>query len=525
MSVTPIGAWATNGSYVTQLTGAAQNVPTGALLVTSLYCASGSPGTLSVTDTAGNVYTILAAMGNSTRGYKYLAYCLSATANAANVIKWSWTTSQIACADGAAYSTSTGTWSFDKSVTNLSAYATPASVTFSTTGAGVIAGSASEYYQDTAAFTNTNVSQSAYVNGSSTTYVSATEAVENITTGAQTNLNVQVADNEGGYGGYVLLYLGSFVVATGGGSNALAGTGAQEHAAAGQLSIAVPLHSVSLQAQGAAGGLTVQVPLSGHATATQQADGSLTVSVPLAASSVQEALARATLRLGVPLAGASLAVAQASGQLRVGVPLTGAGRQLQGAAGWLSVHITLAGAQLQQAIAAATLTNTPAGDVALQGSSSQAQAAHGSLSVGKALQGASLAVSAGRGALGVAVPLSGASVQAHRATGALGVSVSLRGEALQETLARATLTNVAPIDLSGASAAQQAGAGTLLLQIHLSAESVQQVGAVATLGVSTIPTYVGNGRYYAAARALAFYAAPFFSAYAAARPLSFYGSA
>lgn len=509
MSVTRITPWAINGpaaayGFASSLSGTATNVPTGALIVTSVQAQSTTQP--SVSDTAGNLYTVVLGESSSTKTSTWIAYCLSAVANTANIVKWQAGGAVLTGAQGATYATSSGTWSYDKKVSGLSAYATALSLSITTTGAGVIYGGFGEYYTGTDTWSVTGLTAVASQPGSSSgNGQMGCLLADDITTGGVTGLSVSVTDANGGYGGYIAGVVGSFVVNAGSTPIALTGGAQQLPSASGELSIAVPLHSVSLQAQSAAGGLTVQVPLSGHATATQQADGSLTVSVPLAASSVQAALARATLSLGVPLAGV--------------------GRQVQGAAASLSVHVTLAGEQLQQAIAAATLTNISAGDVALQGSSSQVQAAHASLSVGKSLQGASLAVSAGRGSLAVGVPLSGASVQAHRATGALGVSVSLHGQALQETLARATLANVAPIDLSGASAAQQSGAGTLLLQIHLSAESVQQVGAVATLGVSTIPTYVGNGRYYAAAPALAFYAAPFFSAYAAARPLSFYGSA
>ena len=529
MSVTRITPWAINGpaaSYglASSLSGTATNVPTGALIVTSVQAQTTTQPT--VTDTAGNLYTVVKGGSKTSYLTTWIAYCLSAIANTANVVKWQAGSTVLSGAQGAAYTTSSGTWAFDKTVGGVSAYATALALSITSTGGGVLYGGFGEYYTGPDTWTVTGLaSQASQAGSSSGNGQIGCLLADSITSSGVTGLSINVSDANGGYGGYIAGVVGSFVVNAGSTPVALAGTSQQEATAAGQLSIAVPLQSVSFQAQGASGGITVLVPLagasasqqqasgalsagvalSGNATATQQANGSLSISVPLAASSVQHALARAALAVGVPLAGSSA--------------------QQQRASGALSIHVSLAGEQLQQAIASATLTNTAAGAIDLAGASGQQQGASGSLSVTKNLSGATLAIQGASGSLAVGVPLSGTSVQASRATGSLTVGVTLSGVSLQEALASATLSNVGAIDLSGASGQQQSGAGTLTLQIHLTAEALQQVAAVATLGVSTIPTYQGNGRFYAAAPQLAFYAAPRRAYYAAAPATSYYGSA
>ena len=286
-------------------------------------------------------------------------------------------------------------------------------------------------------------------------------------------------------------------------TNSLTGTAEQQQAAAGQLSIVVPLHAVALQAQAGKASISVSVPLSGYATARPQADGSLSVSVPLSAVGVQQALARAALGVGVPLTGSS-------------------GQQVS-TLGSLSVQIHLSGSELQQAAAVASLTNS--GTVDLAGASGQSQAAAGSLAVTRHLQGATLAIQGASASLATGVPLSASSVSASRATGSLSVGIRLTGESLQQALASASLTN-APglIDLSGSSAQQQSSTGTLQLQLHLTADSVQQVAAVATLGVSTPGSFPPSSRYYARAGLRAFYGTDARSYYARPALRSYYGS-
>lgn len=528
MTVSRVTPYAVNGVYVTSLASPSANVPAKALLVSSFF-SQANPGTVSVTDNASNTWAVRAVLSGS-HGYEYQAYCLSANANAATVVTWHCATSSMVGIAGCAYVDSAGgTWSFDSASTpnsKQSAYATAASLTFPTAGAGVIAGIAGEYYSDAAVFTNSGVAQQAYVNGSSSTYAVAVEHVDAITTAAQSSFTASVSDNEGGYGGYISLYLGSFLLtAGGGGSNALAGTSHQAADAAGQLSVAVPLHAVAIQAQGASGGITVLVPLAGSSAAQQQASGTLGAGVALSGNAVAKQQVNGSLSISVPLSASSVQQALARAALAVGIPLAGSSAQQPAASGSLSIHVSLAGEQLQQAIAAATLTNIAAGAIDLAGSSGQQQGASGRLSVTKNLSGATLAIQGASGSLALGVPLSGTSVQASRATGALAVGVTLSGASLQQALASAALSNVGAIDLSGASSQQQAGAGTLQLQIHLTAEALQQVAAVATLGVSTIPTYQGTGRFYAAAPAAAFYAAPALAFYAAALATSYYAAA
>jgi uncharacterized protein YjbI with pentapeptide repeats len=529
VSVTRITPWAVNGpdtayGLASSLSGTATNVPAGALIVTSVQ--SQSTTKPSVSDTAGNVYDVVPGGSDSAHLTAWIAYCLSAKANTANIVKWQAASAVLTGAQGEAATTSVGTWAFDKVVGGYSAYATALALSISTTGAGLIYGGFGEYETGPDTWAITGLTAQASQSGTSTsTGNCGCLLADEITSGPVTSQTETVSDANGGYGGYIAGVLASFVVNAGSTPVALAGSGQQQPGASGQLSVAVPLQAVAIQAQGASGGITVLVPLAGSSTAQQHASGTLSAGVALSGVAVATQQANGSLSISVPLAASSVQQALARSALGVGVPLAGSSTQQQGAPGSLSIHVSLAGEQLQQAIAAATLTNIPAGAVDLAGSSGQQQGASGRLSVGKNLSGATLAIQGASGSLAVGVPLSGASVQASRAGGALAVGVTLSGASLQQALASAALSNVGAIDLSGASTQQQGGAGTLLLQIHLTAEALQQVGAVATLGVSTIPTYHGTGRFYAAAPQLAFYAAPRRAFYAAAPAASYYGSA
>lgn len=295
MSVSRITPYAVSGVYVTSLSSPAVNVPDKALLVSGLF-GQGSPGTVSVTDNAGNTWAVLTVL-SGTHGVEYLAYCLSANANAATVVTWHCTTSQIISIAGCAYSDSAGgTWSFDQAKSNQSAYATAAKVTFtSTPGAGVIAGIAAEYYSDTEVFTNTGVAQQAFVNGSGTTYAVAAEFVDIITTGAQSNFAPTVIDNEGGYGGYISLYLGSFLLtASGGGggsSTTLAGSVASQPAILGGLQASQSLSASPAAAPIAQGAAVARMVMAGAATIYPFAGGQFRqVNAALALASVSPAI-------------------------------------------------------------------------------------------------------------------------------------------------------------------------------------------------------------------------------------------
>ncbi len=503
MAITRITPWsvvgpAANYGLAASLSGASTNTPAGALIVTSVQSASATAPTVS--DTAGNTYAVVAGASDSAHLSTWLAYCLSSKADTTNITTWTAASAVLADAEGATYSTSSGTWAFGSTASGYTAYATALPLTISITGPGVLAGGFGEYEAGVNTFTVSGLTIESATPGSAN--IGSCCYADDIATGALSGYAINVSDNNATYGGYICGIVGAFTVASSAGSNALVGASVQSAAGSGTLSIAVPVHAVSLQAQGAQGSLTVQVPLSGYATATQQADGSLRISVPLSAASVQTAMAQATLGVSAKLAGVSAQQATAAASL--------------------SLHVALAGEQLQQAVGVATLTNTTAGAVNLSGSSGQSQAAQGALLVSHALQGASLAISTGSGSVAVEVPMSASSVQASRATGALSVGVALQGVALQSALAQATLSNA--INLSGSSATQQGSSGTLLLHINLDAASVQQVSSVATLGIYTAATYIANRRYYAADAPLAFYAAPLFSAYAAAPPLAFYAN-
>ena len=217
MSVTRITPWAVNGpaanyGVAASLSGASTNVPAGALIVTSVEAHPTTTPTVS--DTAGNTYTVVLGETSSSYVSIWFAYCLSAIANSANVITWNQSSSALSGAQGAVYTTSSGTWAFDKSVSGLSAYATALTLpSLTTAAAGVIFGGFGEYYKGADTWSITGLTAQASQAGSSTgNGTIGCLLADDITSAAVSGLSIVVSDANGGYGGRIAGIAASFVV-------------------------------------------------------------------------------------------------------------------------------------------------------------------------------------------------------------------------------------------------------------------------------------------------------------------------
>lgn len=290
MSVTRITPWAVNGpttSYglASNLSGTATNVPAGALIVTSVQSQSTTQPTVS--DTAGNIYAVEKGGSDTSHLTTWVAYCLSAIANSANVVTWSATSAVLTGAQGEAATTSSGTWAFDKVVGGYSAYATALSLSISTTGAGLIYGGFGEYETGPDVWTVTGLTAQASQPGSSTgTGNCGCLLADDITSGAVSGLSISVTDQNGTYGGYIVGVVGSFVVSSGGntatGSASLTptaqGSATATNKAVGAATLALAAAGTALAIASAVGSATVHPTASGEALATNSAQGSASVS-------------------------------------------------------------------------------------------------------------------------------------------------------------------------------------------------------------------------------------------------------
>ena len=227
------------------------------------------------------------------------------------------------------------------------------------------------------------------------------------------------------------------------------------------------------------------VNLTGSETQKQSGSAALSVSVPLVAASVQKQTEHGTLNAGVSLVGSATAKQSADGALQVSVPLNAEEIQRQSGSGTLKVSVTLAGNEIQKAYAQGTLTNTPAGSIALAGTETQHQSASGLLSIGIHPSGSSVSIQSASGTLSTIVHAIGSEVQAQRASGALIVSVDLSGAELQKAFAQATLTNqTSGIHLAGEEVQKQSAQASMTLRINLIGEEVQKAAASGYLSLS-----------------------------------------
>ena len=314
MSVTRITPWAVNGpaanyGLASSLSGTATNVPAGALIVTSVEAQTTTAP--SVSDTAGNTYTVVLGETSSSHVSIWFAYCLSAIANTANIITWTSGAAELTGAQGATYTTSSGTWSFDTSVGNLSAYATPLSLSITTARAGVIYGGFGEYYTGADVWSVTGLTAQASQAGSSSgNGTIGCLLADDITSAGVTGLSISVSDANAAYGGYIAGIAASFVVSGGGGASASAAQtdGADTQAATGtprittsaaqtdsadtQAATATPLiTSSAAQTDGAdtqAASASIGAAVSASAAQTDGADTQAATATPLITSSAAQ---------------------------------------------------------------------------------------------------------------------------------------------------------------------------------------------------------------------------------------------
>ena len=224
MAITLVGAWSLQGSTTNygnsaSLASPAVNVPAGALIATGCSITNGIVP--SVSDTAGNTYTVLPLFSGTATSTQdvYVAYCLSAVANTANVVTWSATGQNVQGNNGAVYSTSSGTWAYDTDVSGEQGvgYGTNLDLSITTAGAGLIAGLFFEYYaQAQQPWTLTGLTQQAVTQDTSTgTGAPGNVYGDAITTAAQTAYAISATDGSAGLGGgKVTGFAVSFVVAS-----------------------------------------------------------------------------------------------------------------------------------------------------------------------------------------------------------------------------------------------------------------------------------------------------------------------
>ena len=224
MAITLVGAWSLQGSTTNygnsaSLASPAVNVPAGALIATGCSIVNGIVP--SVSDTAGNTYTVLPLFSGTATSTQdvYVAYCLSAVANTANVVTWSATGQNVQGNNGAVYSTSSGTWAYDTDVSGEQGvgYGTNLDLSITTAGAGLIAGLFFEYYaQAQQPWTLTGLTQQAVTQDTSTgTGAPGNVYGDAITTAAQTAYAISATDGSAGLGGgKVTGFAVSFVVAS-----------------------------------------------------------------------------------------------------------------------------------------------------------------------------------------------------------------------------------------------------------------------------------------------------------------------
>lgn len=123
------------GSSNTVVNASAVNTASEDMIV-CLFIGSNGGAITSVTDTAGNTYTVSASLDGGSAGFVYYAYVLSAIANATNVVRVQFTSSQTTFASSFVWDfpISGGTPSFDTSAFGHGTSTTPTTGNFNTAG-------------------------------------------------------------------------------------------------------------------------------------------------------------------------------------------------------------------------------------------------------------------------------------------------------------------------------------------------------------------------------------------------------
>lgn len=223
MSIALVGAWAVQGSTANygisaSIASPAANVPAGALISTGCSVSNGIVP--SVSDTAGNAYIVLPLFSGTAAGVNdvYIAYCLSALANTANVVTWTATGTNIQANNGAVYTTSSGTWKYDTDVSGEAGvgYGAVLSLAITTAAAGLIAGHFFEYYAQAAQpWALTGLTQEAVVQDTSTgTGAPGNVYGDYVSAAAQSAYTATATDGSASLsGGKVMGFLVSYAVA------------------------------------------------------------------------------------------------------------------------------------------------------------------------------------------------------------------------------------------------------------------------------------------------------------------------
>lgn len=123
------------GSSGTVVNASAVNTAAGDMIA-CIFIGSNGGAITSVTDTAGNTYTVSAALDGGSAGFVYYAYVLVALANATNVVKVTFTSNQTTFASSFVWDfpITGGVPAFDTSAFGHGTSTTPTTGSFNTTG-------------------------------------------------------------------------------------------------------------------------------------------------------------------------------------------------------------------------------------------------------------------------------------------------------------------------------------------------------------------------------------------------------
>ncbi len=355
MAVTLVGSWALQGSsanygYSASIASPAVNVPVGALITTGCSVAVGIIPTVS--DTAGNTYIVRPKYNGSAAGVNdsYVAYCLSAIANTANVVTWSASGQNIAANNGAVYSTSSGTWGYDTDVSGEAGtgYGAVLSLSINTAAAGIVAGHFFEYYaQAEQPWALTGVIAESVINGTNSGTGSPGNAYgDHVSSSAQTGFAATATDGTASLGGgNVTGFLVSYTIAAAS-TNTATGAASVTPSASGSATstnTATGSASVSLLAAGtviatvlAVGAASIAPIGIGSASATNPAavvasvspaaagSATSTLTISVAASVTPSAAGSVTVAGTNPATGSASVQALASGRAQATLTATGA---------------------------------------------------------------------------------------------------------------------------------------------------------------------------------------------------------
>ena len=342
--------------------------------------------------------------------------------------------------------------------------------------------------------------------------------------------------------------------ASGGGSQALAGTPQAVASATGAVQMALPVAATSVSAATAVGSLSMALPLQAAASFIASATGGVTLRLSVAGAALAEVLSSGALGMTMPLTGDAAVGAAASGDVTTGseidlsgnaavdVSAAGAFEQATGMAGaaaakavgvgTITLSMALAGSAVAEALAAAgvTLESALAAQAAAEASGSGAAGmttgliggaaaeVTGSADAGMtlplagdaagevastgdlttlaegALAGAALAVPTTVGALGLTTPVAGIANVLATAGGALGVNIPAAGDAAAVVLSTGNLQVSTGIPLSAAALAAASASGALSITIPMDAVALAQAVAIGALsgGTDTFTPYVGR---------------------------------